>query len=132
MRCDLQHVLALVLGAVASSALAAITPAAEAQYFRSDAGVASSAGALPDNLEAPEALCWRVPLDGGHSTPILHNGKIFLTTYRTASRELATVALEQKTGRLLWRSALVPEKVEQTHPIGSPATATVACDGHRL
>src|SRR5947209_994026 len=107
MRCDLPNVLVLVLGAVASSTLAAIAPAAEVKYFRSDAGVASSADSLPDTLEAPDALCWRVPLDGGHSTPILHAGKIFLTTYRTASRELATVALEEKTGRLLWRSALV-------------------------
>ena len=106
--------------------------AAETKYFRSDAGVARSAGALPENFAAPEALVWRVPLEAGHSTPILHGGKIFLTTYRPESKQLATIALDEGTGRVLWRAPFVPERVEQTHAIGSPATATVACDGQRL
>jgi outer membrane protein assembly factor BamB len=102
------------------------------KYFRSDAGIASSTGALPDNLETTELLRWRVPLDSGHSTPILHNGKIFLTTWRPESKELATVALDDETGRTLWRNAIKPERIEQTHTIGSPATGTVACDGQRV
>jgi outer membrane protein assembly factor BamB len=120
----------LLRGAVPGFAAASDSPAAK--YFRSDAGVALSPGALPANLETPEALRWRVPLDGGHSTPIVQSGRIFLTSYRTDSRELATVALDEATGKILWRKALVPEKVEQTHEIGSPATATIACDGKRL
>ena len=126
--------LALLL-ALCTAALAFLEPsgaAAEARYFRWDAGVAHSAGSLPDTFDAPETLRWRVPLDPGRSTPILHGGKIFLTTYRAESKELATVAVDATNGRLLWRNPLVPERVEQTHPIGSPATATVACDGQRL
>jgi len=99
------------------------------QYFRADAGVGRSPEALPDDLNVVQALVWRVSLDEGHSTPILVSGKIFVTTYRSASKELATVALDETTGKLLWRNAIVPERVEETHPIGSPATATVACDG---
>jgi outer membrane protein assembly factor BamB len=122
-----------LLGACFAVALGARSnAAAEPNYFRADAGVARSAGSLPANLEAPEALRWRVPLDGGHSTPILAGGKIFLTTFRPDSRELATVALEEATGKLVWRKPLVPEQVEQTHEIGSPATASVACDGQRV
>jgi outer membrane protein assembly factor BamB len=45
---------------------------------------------------------------------------------------LAIVALDEKTGRQLWRKPIVPEQVEQTHAIGNPATATAACDGERL
>jgi outer membrane protein assembly factor BamB len=101
-------------------------------YFRSDAGVPASSGPLPEDFNAPEALSWRMPLDGGHSTPILEGGKIFVTTYRPNSKELATVALEQSSGKMLWRNPIVPEQVEETHPIGSPATATVACDGKRV
>ena len=108
------------------------TLAADNKYFRSDGGVGSGVGSLPDHLEAAPALRWRVPLDPGHSTPILHGGRVFLTTWRAESKELATVALDQQTGQLLWRSPLVPEKIEQTHPLGSPATGTVACDGQRV
>jgi outer membrane protein assembly factor BamB len=125
----------LLLLTVATAALASpavARAAAETTYFRSDAGVARSAGPLPEKFDAPETLSWRVPLDSGRSTPILHAGRIFLTTYRAESKELATVALEEASGRVLWRNALVPERIEQTHRIGSPATATVACDGTRL
>ena len=102
------------------------------KYFRSDAGQATGTGPLPDHLEVPEAMNWRVALDSGHSTPILAAGKVFLTTYRPESKELATVALEEASGRLLWREALDPQRIEQTHPIGNPATATPACDGQRV
>ena len=102
------------------------------KYFRSDAGIANSAVSLPDNLGASERLRWRVALDSGHSTPILHAGKLFLTTWGPETKELATVALDAESGRLLWRSALTPERVEQTHAIGNPATGTIACDGQRV
>ncbi len=113
--------------------LAAIAGAADTSYFRSDEGIGSAAaGPLPDHFDAPDALRWRVSLDSGHATPILVNGRIFLTSYRPESKELATVALDEKTGQTLWRHAVVPERIEQTHPIGSPATATPASDGRRL
>src|SRR3954468_24841345 len=115
----------LALLALAAPLLANATPATDVGFFRSDAGIARSADALPENLNDTNALCWRVQLDSGHSTPVLHNASIFLTTYRPDSKELATIALEETTGRLLWRAPLVPERLEQTHQIGSPATATV-------
>jgi outer membrane protein assembly factor BamB len=107
-------------------------PASDLKFFRSDGGVATGPGALPDRLDAPEQLNWRVSLDSGHSTPILTAGRIFLTTYRPESKELAIVALDETSGRLLWRKAINPERIEQTHQIGNPATATPACDGQRL
>ncbi len=123
-------ILAIAFGT--TNLLASDSPTSEAKYFRSDAGVAHSTGVLPENLDAPEALVWRIPLEAGHSSPILHGGRIFLTAYRPESKQLATIALDETSGRLLWREQFVPERVEQTHAIGSPATATVACDGQRL
>jgi len=101
-------------------------------YFRSDQGLATGAGSLPDKLEAPELLSWSVRVDSGHSTPILAGQKIFLTTYRGESKELAVVALDQASGNVLWRAPLHPGVIEQTHQIGNPATATPACDGERV
>jgi len=121
----------LLFFGVATLAAASDLPRAN-QYFRSDAGVTRASEPLPDNLESPEALVWRVAMDTGHSTPILSGNKIFLTSFRAKSGELATVALDKTTGGELWRRPLVPKTVEQTHPIGSPATGTAACDGKRL
>jgi outer membrane protein assembly factor BamB len=101
-------------------------------YFRSDAGLQTGTGPLPGRLDVPGALAWRTSLDSGHSTPVIRAGKIFLTTYHPESKELAVVALDEKTGQELWRKPILPERVEQTHPIGNPATATPACDGERL
>ncbi len=102
------------------------------RYFRSDAGVPAVAGSLPDRFDTPEAKRWRSEQDPGHSTPVLYGGKIFLTTYRSQTKELAIVALAEATGQLLWRNALTVPVIERTHQLGNPATATPACDGQRL
>ena len=96
-------------------------------YFRSDGGVARAAGRLPEKFDAS---VWKTELGSGHSTPVISNGKVFLTCY--ASNELATVALEEKTGRLLWKKASPATQIESVHRVGSPAAATPACDGRNL
>lgn len=102
-------------------------------YFRSDRGVADpSFGTLPSQLDAPGTLRWRRPLDPGHATPILSGGKIFLTAYQAESHELAVLGLDASTGEILWHSAVTVQQVERTHTLGSPATATPACDGRRV
>jgi outer membrane protein assembly factor BamB len=103
------------------------------KYFRSNHGLADpSCGALPSQFDAPGTLRWRVPLDPGHATPILSGGRIFLTAYQPDSLELTVLALDANTGRTLWRNGVVVSQVERTHPLGSPATATPACDGRRV
>jgi outer membrane protein assembly factor BamB len=87
---------------------------------------------LPSNFDAAGALRWRVPLDPGHSTPIRSGGRLFLTAYKAETRELEVVALDEKSGATVWRRAVAVPEVEKTHSIGSPATATPACDGQRL
>jgi outer membrane protein assembly factor BamB len=103
-------------------------------YFRSDAGVADpKAGSLPDHLDSPDALRWRTPLDSGHSTPILCDGRIFLTTYSPATEEVATLALTAKTGQLAWKRVAPAVRIEEfNRETGGPAQATPACDGERL
>jgi outer membrane protein assembly factor BamB len=122
-----------VIFAVVTLAVQGANPGITAEkYFRSDGGVVREPGSLPDDLDAKGALAWRVPLDPGHSTPVLNAGRLFLTSWKADSNQLATVALDAETGKTVWRTALSPEQVEQHHQIGSPATASIACDGKRL
>jgi len=122
--------LAIIFVGAAAQTFGAADP--QLSYFRSDAGLQTGIGPLPDRLDDSAVLAWRVALDSGHSTPIIRAGKIFLTTYRPDSKELAVVALDEKSGQQLWRKPIIPQQIEQTHPIGNPATATPACDGQRL
>jgi outer membrane protein assembly factor BamB len=104
------------------------------RYFRFDHGVAApSAGALPDRVAPDAGVAWKTPLDPGHSTPIVHGNRLFLTTCRVAERALSTVALDRVTGRELWRQTVRPDTLETIHPqMGNHATATPACDGQRV
>ena len=120
--------------ALTAAAFAATPSDAPFKYFRSDGGVPDAkSGPLPDRFDAPETLSWRTPIDPGHSTPILNNGKIFLTAYRAADHELDTLALDEKTGRLLWKRAVPVTRIEDYHQqTGGPAAPTPACDGQHV
>src|SRR6478609_3640180 len=100
----------IVLGLMLSAGLSATHLARAGDtgfvYFRSDHGQQTGTGPLPSDLEAPDSVVWRVALDSGHSSPIISAGKIFLTTFRAESKELAVVALDEKTGEQVWRVAL--------------------------
>jgi outer membrane protein assembly factor BamB len=114
--------------------LLAAQPAAAPSFFRSDTGIAgTNVGSLPDQFDAPVKPRWQTPVDSGQSTPVVWGDRIFLTTYRAADHELATVALDRESGRLLWKQKVPVEHLEQVHPtMGNPAAATPACDGQRL
>jgi outer membrane protein assembly factor BamB len=98
-------------------------------YFRSDGGVNIDAGRLPEKYDTP---FWKTPLASGHSTPVISKGKIFLTCHAEESNELATVALDEKTGRMLWKQIAPTVRIEPVHRVGSPAAATPACDGRNV
>jgi outer membrane protein assembly factor BamB len=131
----IQKALTLVCAACAASGIILAADATEQrlQYFRSELGVAPIAGPLPDRFDAPGTRLWRTELDSGQSTPIISGGKIFLTSYNTDHRELATVALNQETGEVLWKRPVPTGQIETYHPqTGNAAVATPACDGHRV
>jgi hypothetical protein len=90
----------LALCALGCAAFGARAVAGDPTYFRSDLGRASSAtGSLPAILDGPGALRWRVPMDPGHSTPVRSGGKLFLTAYHAETRELAVLAVDEKSGK---------------------------------
>jgi outer membrane protein assembly factor BamB len=103
-----------------------------ANYFRADGGVAAGDHTLPDQLDAPGVLKWRVPLTAGHSTPCVAGDAIYLTTYDKEHEKLATVALDRATGSLRWSRPAPAERLELFHPTGSPAASSCACDGQRV
>ncbi len=110
------------------------TTAAESlNYFRSDGGVARIAGSLPDDLNNPDALRWSVTLPIGQSSPLISQSRIFLTGYDGETKNLVTLAIEEKSGKVLWQQPIKVERIEEFHPqTGTAAPATPACDGQRV
>lgn len=103
-------------------------------YFRQHGGVALGDGPLPSQFDE-STLVWRTELPPGHSSPSVNGDQIFLTTYsaeRPAAEALQTVALHRRTGDILWRREAGAERLEPVHATGSPASATVACNGRQV
>src|SRR5437899_10587778 len=88
----------ILFSTIATLAGSAAEPAFK--YFRSDSGIGPTSAPLPDDLNSASALRWRVPMDAGQSTPIVQKGRIFLTTWNGGAQQLATVALDQQSGKV--------------------------------
>ena len=116
-------ILLLVLGSLA-------TAAERVSYFRSDNGVVESKAKLPTDLESAANVIWRRALPPGNSSPCIYGDRIFVTTHD--GDELATVGLDAKTGRILWRHPCPGSEIEPFHTVGSPASCTPACDGENV
>ena len=114
--------------------LVALGPALAAEpdvYFRSDGGVPTQDRVpLPEDLGDGQTLVWKADLPAGHSTPCVTADRIFLSVFE--ERQLATVALDRKTGRRLWKRVTQVEDIERTHDMGSPASSSPASDGERV
>jgi outer membrane protein assembly factor BamB len=96
--------------------------------FRGLLGKASADGrALPDAIGPGRNVIWKVSLPAGHSSPIVHGDRIYLTAVRDAA--LLTIALDARDGKLLWEAEAPHKKREKIHRIGSYSQATAATDG---
>src|SRR5581483_6631653 len=130
----------LVLIATAGVFLAPATaddpknPAALWPQFRGPDGT----GAAPDGPTLPirfgptENVIWKTPLPVGHSSPCIWGDRIFLTGFDPEAKKLETLALDRRTGEILWRRAAPAKTIERVHEISNPATSTPAADGERV
>ncbi len=126
----LPRLVSLLVLAVAHCTPLATVLGEELSYFRYDGGVADQdQQPLPERLD-DDSLLWRMPLASGHSTPCVYGNSIYLTTFE--NDELATVALDRRTGEQCWKKVAPATRLEQYHSTSSPAAATPACDGQRV
>ena len=89
-------------------------------------------GKPPVQFSPGEKVLWKVAVGPGLSSPIVWDGRIFLTEFDSAKKQLATLCIDQRTGKILWRRTVAPETIEKVHEISSPAGSTPVTDGERL
>jgi len=116
------------------------------RQFRGPNGVGvGDATSLPAEIGPGKNVAWKTALPPGHSSPIVSGGKIFLTAGAGGARvdagrqkvvdeggKLLTIALDQKTGKELWRQAAPRPRLERYQPTNSPASPTPVSDGSNL
>lgn len=94
--------------------------------FRGPAGKGLAVGKPPVNFAPDEKTqVWKTSVPFGQSSPSVWGDRIFLTSGDREGKELTVAAYNRFTGKIAWQKSIAVEKVEQTHPRASPATATV-------
>lgn len=89
-------------------------------------------GRAPVHFGPDQNVRWKTPVGSGLSSPIIWEGRIFLTEFDPATRQFATLCIDRRTGKILWRRTVAPEQIEKVHELSSPAGATPATDGERV
>lgn len=81
-----------------------------------------------------ENIRWKTALSGrGHSTPIIVNGKIFLTTGDQSKGTQSLIAIDQSNGKTLWEKVIHQGGYPQhLHQENSAASATAQWDGSQV
>ncbi|HEY7424731.1 MAG TPA: PQQ-binding-like beta-propeller repeat protein [Gemmataceae bacterium] len=77
-------------------------------------------------------VLWKTPIPGvGHSSPIVHGGRVFLQSSSNKGEERSLISLDAATGKILWKTSAVGH-LAHIHRLNSLASSTPATDGARV
>ena len=119
----------LGIGLATTAVATAATIAAEPDWSRfrgpNGSGI-SSATNVPTEFGPQQNLLWRLALPPGHSSPILHRDRIYLTALRGDT--LVTIAIDRHSGKQLWEQGAPPVKAKIVDKRNNPASPSPAVD----
>src|ERR1044071_7987463 len=117
---------------IVNFALSSFAGAAEWPQFRGPNSSGIGEGKPPVEFGPNQNVLWKTAVGPGLSSPINANGRVFLTEFDRATKQLATLCIDQRTGKILWRRTVAPTDIEKVHEISSPAAPTPTADGERV
>src|SRR5258708_1471370 len=100
--------------------------------FRGPNSSGLGVGRPPVHFGPDQNVLWKSAVGPGLSSPIIWEGRIFLTEFDRENKQLATLCVDRRTGKTVWRRSVAPAQIEKVHAISSPAAATPATDGERV
>lgn len=131
----LRHALLLTASMVVAMAPSSTTHAQWPQ-FRGPTGDGHAVVGTHPPLEWSEDqnVRWKVPIPGeGFSSPVIHRGRIFLTTAHEEERSLRLLAFDADSGALVWqREVFRPATWQVKHPQNSQASPTPVAEDNRV
>ena len=87
----------------------------------------------PFHWSSRENILWKVDVPGrGHGSPTLWGSRIFLPTSDEKAETQSLLCYERQTGKLLWQTEIHRGGFMHSHPKGSHASSTAACDGSHV
>ena len=98
--------------------------------FRGPNGSGVSSQFKPPLKIIPDQPVWRTALPPGKSSPVLWNGRIFLTGVEGG--RLVTLALDAASGKVEWKKLAPEVRLESVHTANSVAASTPCADEGRV
>jgi outer membrane protein assembly factor BamB len=92
-------------------------------------GISDSRG-LPLEFGTGINVTWKTPVPSGKSSPVFADERIFLTAHD--NERLQTIAIDQRTGRVLWTRDVVRSREERRHKLNDAAAPTPVTDGKNV
>ena len=78
-------------------------------------------------------ITWKTAVPGeGHSSPIVWDDQIFLTTAMKETQERVLLSFNRRTGNVLWQQSVLRSPLEGKNNENSYASATPATDGEKV
>ena len=121
--------LALVCGSIVGGSV--VVSASDWMRFRgpNGTGVSTDRG-LPTVIDRDKGVLWSAKLPKGSSSPVIAQGRVYLTAYEGDQRFV--LCYDAATGQERWRLAVQRSRAERFHSAHGPATPTPATDGGRV
>jgi outer membrane protein assembly factor BamB len=88
---------------------------------------------VPTTWSATDNIAWKTPIPGlGHSSPIIWEDRVFLTTAVPAANDRILLCLDRKTGKTLWQKTVINAPLEPKNGENSYASSTPITDGEKV
>ncbi len=88
---------------------------------------------LPVHWSDKENLAWKTPIAGqGWSSPIMHGDHVFVTSTTEEGKSCHVIAVDRRTGKLLWNTKVFGQEVRKTRKENLHATPTPVTDGEHV
>jgi outer membrane protein assembly factor BamB len=100
--------------------------------FRGPNSTGLGGGRPPVHFGPDRGVLWKTAVGSGLSSPTVWQDRVFLTEVDPAARQFATLCIDRRNGKILWRRTVTAETIEKVHAISSPAASTPATDGERV
>lgn len=89
--------------------------------------------APPLHWSQTENVVWKSAVPGrGHGSPCLWGNRIFLATADDQAQVQYVLGYDRRSGKQLWQTEVYRGGFMHSHPKGSHASVTPACDGQRV
>ena len=120
-----------IKAAVATFVLTTSLMASDWPRFRgpNGTGVSRDRG-LPREIDVDKNVLWSVEAPRGNSSPIIVDGRLFITAHEGDERML--LCYDAGTGKSLWRQGITKSRSETFSPLNGPTTPTPATDGRNV